>query len=82
MRALRVARPLSRVGGVRWVERAVGPGALVAQQCLHDAPRHPAFRQRGRLGVPLRMDGGLVGDATLAHHRCEGLLEGGGGQGC
>jgi hypothetical protein len=59
-----------------------GPWALVAQPCLHDSPRHPAFQQMGRIGVPQRMDGGICGDATLAHHRFEGLLAGGGGQGC
>jgi hypothetical protein len=59
-----------------------GPGALVAQQFLNDSQRHPAFQQMGRIGVPQRMDGGIFGDATLAHHRFEGLLEGGGGQGC
>jgi hypothetical protein len=59
-----------------------GPGALVAKPFLHDAPRHPAFQQRGRLGVPQRMDGSIFGEAALAHHRCDGRLEGGGGQGC
>jgi len=58
-----------------------GPGALVAQPCLHDAPRPPACQQRGRLGVPPRRAGGLCGDATRAHPRCAGLVAGGGGPG-
>jgi hypothetical protein len=58
-----------------------GPWALVAQQFLHAPPRHPAFQPIGRRGVPQRLDGGIVGDATRAPPRVEGLVEGGGGHG-
>ena len=56
-----------------------GPRALGAEQVLHDPPRHPPCQERGRLGVSQGMDGGLWGEATLAHHRVERLWEGGGG---
>jgi hypothetical protein len=58
-----------------------GPQAPMTQPCLHDPPRHPPLHERGRRGVPPGRDGGLCGDPTLAHHRCEGLLQGGGGPG-
>jgi hypothetical protein len=66
----------------RWRQRCGaggGPQAPVPQPCRHDPPRHPPCQERGRLGVSQGMDGGLWGEATLAHHRCERLWEGGGG---
>ena len=39
--------------------------------------RHPALQEMRGVGVPQRVDGGLLGEATLAHHELEGLLEGG-----
>lgn len=68
----------------RWRQRGVtgrGTRALVAQQFLNDPQRDPPRSQVGRLGVPQGLDGGLFGETTLAHHRVERLLEGGGGQG-
>jgi hypothetical protein len=61
-----------------------GPRALGAEPCLDDPQRDPSFSQMGGLGVPQRLDGSLLRDAPLAHHRVEGLLEGGGerGAGC
>jgi hypothetical protein len=59
-----------------------GPGALVAEEFLDDPERHAPLQEMGRLGVPQGMDGGLFGDPTLAHHRCERLLAGGGRQRC
>ena len=56
-----------------------GPQAPMPQQCLHDSPRPPPCHERGRLSVAQGMDGGLLGDAALAHHRFDRLLEGGGG---
>ena len=56
-----------------------GTQALGAEPRLHDPQRHPAFQQRGGRGVAQRLDGGLVGDAALAHHRFARLVEGGGG---
>jgi hypothetical protein len=58
-----------------------GPGALGPGERSDDAPRHAPFQPRGGIGVPPGMEGGLLGPATLAHHRFEGLLERGGGQG-
>ena len=55
--------------------------ALMAEPFLDDPQRHSPFQQMGGIGVPPRMDGSICRDATLAHHRFEGLLEGGGGQG-
>jgi hypothetical protein len=54
-----------------------GPWALVAEQFLDDSPRHAPFQQMGRIGVPQRRDGGILGHATLAYHELEGLLKGG-----
>jgi hypothetical protein len=58
-----------------------GPRALVAKACLNDAPRHSPLSQRGGVGMAPRVDGGVCSDPTLAHHRFERLLAGGGGQG-
>jgi hypothetical protein len=77
MRALMLACPTSQGLVVRGVERAVGPRMLVAKECLDDAPRHtPLEEMRGR-GVPKRVHRGVFGEATLAHHELQGLLEGG-----
>ena len=76
-----VACTTPKVCGVRCVSRAVGPRALGAEQFLNHPQRHPPFQQMGRIGVPQRMDGGIFGETTLAHHRVERILEGGGGQG-
>ena len=56
-----------------------GPQAPMPQQFLTDAQRDPPFPEMSRLGVSQGRDGGLLGDAALAHHRFERLLEGGGG---
>ena len=49
----------------------------MAKECLDDAPRHtPLEEMRGR-GVPKRRNRGVFGEATLAHHELQGLLEGG-----
>ena len=54
-----------------------GTGTLVAQEFLDDAPRHtPRSEMRG-IGVPKRVHRGVFGEATLAHHELQGLLEGG-----
>jgi hypothetical protein len=76
MRAVLVACTMSKVGAIRGVERAVGPRALVAQQFLNDPQRHPPFQEVSGIGVPQRMDGGIFGNPTLAHHHVARLLEG------
>src|ERR671922_2967957 len=54
-----------------------GPWALVAEPFLNDPQRHAPFQQMGGVGVPQRMDGGILGNATLAYYQLEGLLKGG-----
>jgi hypothetical protein len=54
-----------------------GPGALVAKECLDDAPRHAPLSEMGGIGVPERGHRGVFGEATLADHELQGLLEGG-----
>ena len=68
----------------RWRQMCVagsGPQTPMTQQFLKNPQRHPPFQEMGRIGVPQGMDGGIFGDPTLAHHRFERLLQGGGGQG-
>jgi hypothetical protein len=49
----------------------------VAQEFLADAQRHtPREKMRG-IGVPKRVNRGVFGEATLAHDKLQGLLEGG-----
>jgi hypothetical protein len=55
-----------------------GPRTPRAQPCRNDPPRHPPLHQRGRIGGPQGMAGGIFGEPTLAHHRGERLVEGGG----
>jgi hypothetical protein len=71
-------------GGVHHVQgrgRQMGgaggsPWALVAEQGLNDPQRHASLSEMGGIGVPQRLDGGILGNATPAYHPLEGLLEG------
>jgi hypothetical protein len=64
------------VGRQRRVARG-GTGTLVAKEFLDDAPRHAPCSERRGLGVPARVNRGVLGEATLAYHELQGLLEGG-----
>jgi hypothetical protein len=54
-----------------------GTGTLVAQECWDDAPRHTPLSEMRGIGVPQRVHRGVCGEATLAHHELESLLESG-----
>jgi hypothetical protein len=54
-----------------------GTGTLVAKEFLDDAPRHAPLSARGGIGGPERVNRGIFGEATLAYHELNGLLEDG-----
>jgi hypothetical protein len=72
-----VACTTSKVLSVRWGVARGGTRALMTEELLDDAPGEPALQELRGVGVAERVDGGIFGEATLAHHALEGLLEGG-----